>query len=195
MHDVLDIRRKEYPAHDIFVKRWSPRAMSGEKIKEWELMTLFEAARWAPSSYNNQHWRFIYAVKESSQWSMFFDLLTEGNRIWAKDAAALVVMISKKSFDYNGKPALTHSFDTGAAWENLALQGSINGLVVHGMQGFDYQKARQKLEIPDDYQVEAMAAIEKPGKKEDLPKKLQQMEFPSKRKKISDIVFQGRFKR
>jgi hypothetical protein len=106
----------------------------------------------------------------------------------------LIVILSKKTFDYNNKPAITHSFDAGAAWENLALQGSINGLVIHGMQGFDYDKARKVLNVPLEYDVEAMAAIGKPGRKENLPKELQEKEVPSGRKNISEIAFEGEFK-
>jgi len=190
---IINNRKLEYSTDPIFPKRWSPRAMSGEEISHEELMALFEAARWAPSSYNNQHWRFVYAKRNTKHWQKFFDLLTEGNKIWAKKASVLIVIISKDTFDYNDKPAITHSFDTGAAWENLALQGSIMGLVVHGMQGFDYDKAKKELKIPTGYSVEAMAAIGKPGKKEDLPKNLQEVEFPSDRKKISEIVFEGIF--
>jgi len=89
---------------------------------------------------------------------------------------------------------MTHSFDTGAAWENFALQGSIQGLVVHGMQGFDYDKAKKELKTPEGYQVEAIAAVGKPGKKEDLPEEMQKNEYPSGRKKVSEFVFEGEFK-
>jgi nitroreductase len=186
-------RKPEYTVNPIFVNRWSPRAMSGEEISDDELFSLFEAAKWAPSSFNNQPWRFLYAKRKTSQWDHFFSLLSDGNKLWANKAAVLIVMISKKTMDYNDKPARTHTFDTGAAWENLALQGSLNGLVVHGMEGFDYEKAKVELKIPDEYKVEAMAAIGRPGKKTELPVDLQMREFPSDRKKIKAIVFEGEF--
>jgi nitroreductase len=167
--DINEYRKPEYPIDDIFIKRWSPRAMSGESVIKKELMSLFEAARWAPSSFNNQSWRFLYSLKDSDSWDTYFDLLVEGNQLWAKKAGALIVIISKTTFDYNGKPTKTHAFDTGAAWENLALQGSISGLVVHGMQGFDYVRAKSELNIPDEYEVQAMAAIGKPGDRNELP--------------------------
>lgn len=192
--EIEKYRKPEYDVDKIFVSRWSPRAMSGEEIDKTDLMSLFEAARWAPSSYNNQHWRFLYARRNTENWKKFFDLLVEQNQVWAKNTAALIVIVSKKTFDYNNKPALTHSFDTGAAWQNLALQGSMKGLVVHGMQGFDYEKAKKELDIPDGYKVEAMVAVGKPGKKETLPKELQEIEFPSDRKKLSEIVSEGKFK-
>jgi nitroreductase len=168
--------------------------MSGEEISEDELMTLFEAAKWAPSSFNNQPWRFLYARRNTENWLPFFNLLAEFNQAWAKNASALIVITSKKTFEHNGKPARTHSFDAGAAWQNLALQGSARGLGVHGMQGFDYDKAREVLNVPDDCEVEAMVAVGKPGNKEELPEKLREREFPSARKKLSEIVFEGMFK-
>jgi len=95
----------------------------------------------------------------------FFDLLVEGNKMWAKDSAALAVLISRKNFEYNGKPSVTHQLDAGAAWENLALEACFRGIVTHGMEGFDYQRARQELEIPEDYVVMAMIAIGKGDQK------------------------------
>jgi nitroreductase len=168
--------------------------MSGEEISNDEFLSLLEAARWAPSSYNNQPWRFLYARRNTENWRRFFDLLTEQNQAWAEKAAVLLVILSKMTFDHNGKPSRTHSFDAGAAWENLALQGSLTGLVVHGMEGFDYDRARVELEIPEEYQVEAMAAIGKPGRKEDLPERFQEWEIPSDRKKVSEIAHEGKFK-
>ena len=186
-------RIPEYEIDPIILGRWSPRAMSGEPIADEELMPLFEAAKWAPSSFNNQPWRFIYAKRDTEHWQKFFDLLVEGNKVWCKNAALLVVIISHRNFEYNNKPARTHSFDAGAAWENLALEGSRRGLVVHGMQGFNYDMAREVLGVPEDYDVEAMAAIGKRGKKEDLPEKLQAAEAPNQRKPLKELIMEGKF--
>ncbi len=186
-------RTPEYGVDMLFLDRWSPRAMSGEPLSEYEFMSLLEAARWAPSSYNNQPWRFLYAFRDTDEWETFFDLLVEFNQSWADDAAVLLLMISRKVFDRDGSPSRTHSFDAGAAWENLALQGARNGLVVHGMEGFDHERAREELNIPDEYRVEAMAAVGKPGDVEDLPEDLQERERPSDRKSISEIAFRGKF--
>jgi nitroreductase len=191
--EISKFRKPEQDVNEIFINRWSPRAMSGEEISEADLFSLFEAAKWAPSSNNNQPWRFVYARRNTPHWTTFFNLLAEGNQVWAKNAAALVVVISKTTFDSN-KPSRTHSYDTGAAWGSLALQGSINGLVVHGMQGFYYDKAKEALHIPDAYQVEAMIAIGKKGRKEDLPAHLQEWEAPSKRKNLSAIAMEGSFR-
>ena len=189
-----NIRRTDHKINSIFVNRWSPRSMTGEEIDDEVLMSLFEAARWAPSSFNNQPWRFIYSKRTGSKWSKFLDLLNEGNRVWAKDARVLVVIISRKNFEYNEKPSVTHQFDTGAAWENLALEASIRGIVVHAMQGFDYLKAREDLNIPDHFDIMAMIAIGKSGPIENLPPKLQQVEHPNDRKTLKEIIMEGCFK-
>jgi nitroreductase len=185
-------RVAQYPIEPQFTKRWSPRAMSGESLPKAELFRLFEAARWAPSSGNNQPWRFIYAHRDTPAFQKFFDFLDKGNQVWCHRAAVLVVVVSKKTRD-NGKPALTHSFDTGAAWMSIALQGHHMGLVVHGMQGFDYDRARAELGIPDDHAVECMIAIGHPGKKEDLPPEKQEMEKPNDRRPVEKSVFEGTF--
>src|SRR5262249_10878773 len=101
--------------------------------------------------------------------------------------------IARKNFEHNNEPSVTHSYDCGAAWENFALQGFHQGLVVHGMEGFDYDRARRDLQIPDEFQIEAMAAIGKPGRKEILPEKLQAREPPNNGRKFSEIFFEGQF--
>jgi len=189
-----DKRHADHPVDLLFLDRWSPRAMTGEGIPEEELLVLFEAARWAPSSGNNQPWRILYARRESEYWPMFFELLVESNKVWARNAAALLLFISKTTFDYNGEPYPTHSYDTGAAWENLALQGFLKGYAVHGMQGFDYDRARTTLNIPDGFRVEAMAAIGKPGEKENLPEKLQKRESPNERRSLAQTICEGPFR-
>lgn len=187
-------RKAEYPINSLILNRWSPRAMSGEPITQTELMTLFEAGRWAPSSYNNQPWYFVYAVRTSSTFSAWLDLLVEFNREWCIRASALVATISKNNFHYNNKPSRTHAFDTGAAWENIALQGATMGLVVHGMEGLDYDRATQYLKIPAEHTLHMMFAVGKPGNKEVLPAKMQEEEHPNDRKKIDTFVFENFFK-
>jgi nitroreductase len=187
------MRKTEYNINHIFTDRWSPRAMSGEELSDEEFLPLFEAARWAPSSYNSQPWRFIIAKRNTKEWEILFGLMGEFNQSWTKNAAVLVVVISQSISDHNGSPLKTHSFDAGSAWENLALEGSIRGLVVHGMGGFDYGKARTELGVPEDYVVEAMIAIGKPGKVEDLPESFREREVPSDRKPLKDLIFHGKF--
>src|SRR6266576_3719824 len=188
-----EVRKADHPIEPLLLDRWSPRAMSGEGILSEELMILFEAARWAPSSFNAQQWRALYAHRESAHWQTFFDLLVDANKVWAKNAAVLIVFISRKNFEYNNEPSITHSYDAGAAWENFALQGFRQGLVVHGMEGFDYERARQELQIPEEFEVQAMAAVGRPGSKESLPEKLRARESPNDRRRLSDSVFEGPF--
>ena len=191
--DATKTRKADYPIHTLFVKRWSPRAMSGELISEPELMTLFEAARWAPSTYNEQEWRFLYAKNGGQHWDTFFNLLMQANQVWCNKAAVLVVVLSKKTFTRNGKPNPVHTFDSGAAFENLALQGTEMGLVVHGMAGYDQGQARTQLKIPDDFAVEAMIAIGKPGDPASLPPELREREEPTDRKPVTEITREGAF--
>jgi nitroreductase len=193
MIDGSERREAEQEVDELFLDRWSPRAMSGEPVTEEELLTLFEAARWAPSSFNNQPWRILYARRDTEHWPVFLGLLVEGNRSWAKDGAALLLFVSKETFDHNSKPYPTHSFDTGAAWENLALQATLSGLVTHGMQGFDYERARTELNIPEGFRVEAMAVVGRPGDPLTLPEKLREKETPSDRKPLSEITCEGPF--
>ena len=184
-------RKPSYPINPLILNRWSPRSMSGEALDDDEIMSLFEAARWAPSSYNNQPWRFIYAKRNSGHWNRFFNLLMEPNKVWAKNAAILVVVISRKNFEFNEKPSVTHQFDSGSAWENLALEASSRGIVAHGMQGFDYKKAGVDLRIPPNFEVLAMIAIGKKGPKEILPAELQEKEKLTNRKPLKEIIMEG----
>jgi nitroreductase len=184
-------RKPSYPINPLILNRWSPRSMSGESLNDDEIMSLFEAARWAPSSYNNQPWRFIYAKRNSEHWNRFFNLLMEANKVWAKNAAILVVVISRKNFEFNEKPSVTHQFDSGSAWENLALEASSRGIVAHGMQGFDYKKAGVDLRIPPNFEVMAMIAIGKKGPKDILPAELQEKEKLTNRKPLKEIIMEG----
>lgn len=188
---IKKFRTPEYEIESNFYQRWSPRAMSGEAITETELMSLFEAAKWAPSAFNNQPWRFLYAARDSQYWPLFFNLIFEPNQIWTKNAAVLLVILSRNNAEYKESPNPTHSFDTGAAWLNLAMEASRRGLITHGMAGFDYEKAKLDLNIPEGFTVEAMVAIGRPGKKEDLAPELQAREFPSDRKKVKEIINEG----
>lgn len=187
-------RKPNYKISETILKRWSPRSFTGEKIPDEELMSLFEAARWAPSSFNGQLWRFIYAHRETEHWDLLFNTLVRFNQSWAKDASALALIISRKHFERSEKPAPTHLFDAGAAWENLALEAVSRNLATHAMEGFDHEKARKDLEIPEEYDVIAIIAIGRQGPKEKLDEGVQKREFPSDRRPLSEIVMEGRFK-
>lgn len=186
-------RKTDYPVHELILNRWSARSFSTEPVTDLELMTIFDAARWAQNSFDNQPWRFIYARHESKDWKNFLDLLVSANKLWAQHARILVLVISKKTFDYNESPSRTHSFDTGAACQNMALQAAYLDIICHGMEGFDYDAAQKLFNISDVYQIEAMFALGKLGLKEDLPEKLQARENPSSRKPLKKIVFEGNF--
>jgi nitroreductase len=191
-------RTPDHAIEDFFTTRRSLYAMSGEPISDEELMQLFEAARWAPSSFNGQPWRFIYAKRETEQWNVLFDLLVDFNKKWTRKAGALVLVISRNNFEHNEQPNVTHSFDAGAAWENLALQAHLKGLIAHGMGGFDYDRARTVLNIPNEYTIEMMFAVGKPGSLDDLPDDMQTIEDKvSGRKAVEEIAFQvpGPFKK
>ncbi len=177
----------------LLAERWSPRAMSGEMVDHEQLLALFEAARWAPSSYNHQPWRFIYATRSMTEWDTFLNLLVPANREWAQQGAVCILILSHKYFEYNNALSRTHSFDTGAATENLSLQGFSMGLVVHGMEGFDYDRARTELAVPDSYDIEAMFVVGKQAPADSLPEPLQKKEVPSDRLPLRDLMFKGTF--
>lgn len=191
-------RVSAYPIDPIFLERWSPRAFDeNAEIADRELFTLFEAARWAPSSSNLQPWRFVYARRGTPHWDRFLNLLIPFNQSWAHRASALVVVISKTlapSRD-NSQPALsyTHSFDTGAAWAFLSLQAVRSGWYAHGMAGFDMERAATELNIPADYRVEAAIAIGRLADKSILSESLQKREVPSLRQELETIIFEGVF--
>jgi nitroreductase len=187
-------RTSDHEIEPYLLERWSPRAFTGEAIPQEELLRIFEGARWAPSSYNAQPWRFIYAHRETPAWPKFLGLLIEFNQMWARNAAVLMIAASKKTMGPEGTtPNHTHSFDTGAAWSNLALQATAQGWHCHGMVGFDIPRAAVELGVPDDYRVEAAIAIGRQGDKSILPEALQAREVPSTREAVEKFAFEGGF--
>jgi nitroreductase len=131
----MEQRKSDYPLDELFLKRHSPRAIADKPLAKELLMSLFEAARWAPSSYNNQPWRYVYAFKGSDTWQALQQLLTPQNQLWTAPAPVIIAALSHNLFSYNNAPARTHSFDAGAAWENFALQATKLNLLVHAMEG------------------------------------------------------------
>lgn len=186
-------RTSEYPIQPLLLSRTSSRAFSEERLTEEELLSLFEASRWAPSCFNSQPWRFVYARKGEKEWETFFNVLVDANKAWCKDADTLAVAIARKNFEHNGKPSATAPFDTGAAWMNLALEAHSRGIVAHGMAGFDYEALKKALNIPDSFAIQAMIAIGKQGEVEKLPEELKKKETPSLRKPLNEIVAKGHF--
>jgi len=177
--------------HPLIRSRWSPRSFSSRTVSPEDLQTLFEAARWAASSYNEQPWRFLVATKsDPAAYQKILGLLVEFNQKWASTAPVLVITAAKKTFSNNGAPNRHAMHDTGAALAQLMLQATALGLHAHGMAGFDYERARQVLGIPDDYEVGAAVAIGYPDTPEKLPEHLREPEVsPRQRKPLDELVF------
>lgn len=186
-------RQTDLPIQPFFLARVSSRAFSQERLTEEELLSLFEAARWAPSSYNNQPWRFIYVRRGDPEWNLMFNTLIEFNQSWCKNADTLVLVLSRNNFTHNEKVCRTAQFDAGAAWMSLALEAEFQKLVAHGMEGFDYDAARRNFNIPESYTIQAMIAIGKPGNIDDLPESLQEKEVPSLRNPLKEMISKGKF--
>jgi nitroreductase len=190
-------RAVETPVSSLFLNRWSSRAMTGEPIPDAVLFALFEAARYAPSSYNSQPWRFVYAKAGTEEFSRFVGFLNESNQGWAKQASALVLIASKERFTPPGQSAeivsRAASFDAGAAWASLAFQAALLGWTTRAMGGFDQARARMGTGAPEGLKLEAMIAIGKRGDSTLLPPDKQPLEKPNARKAIGDIVFAGAF--
>lgn len=190
---IMNARIPEYEIMPEILARWSRRAMSDEPLERDDLMKLFEAARWAPSSYNGQPWRYIYAFRGSTAWAKMYDLLDDLNRQWCDKAGALIILVSRTQFELNENPDISFALNAGASWENLALQGTSMGLAVRGMQDFDYHKAVDSFSIPPVYKVQMMIAVGHPGDPSNLPDRLQEREGPTQRKAISEIAFENEF--
>jgi nitroreductase len=189
-------RNPSHPINPLFIERWSPRSFREGEVTPQQLNTLFEAARWAPSAFNAQPWRFIYALKGSAAWQDFVGLLVEANQRWAANASALVFVVSKTTFQAPGKepvPFGSHAFDTGAAWASLALQAKHDGLATHAMGGFDRVRARELLGVPQGYEFQAAVAIGHQGPADALPDDLRARELPSQREPLERLVADGRF--
>ncbi len=189
--------RKANPrVNRLFVDRWSPRSFDRSDMPQEDLDVLFEAAGWAPSAFNIQPWKFLYARRGDENWDRFLSLLIEFNQSWAKNASVLIFIVSaEKSGDGDdAKPNHSHSFDAGASWLQMALQATDMGYHAHGMTGIDFEKAREELGIPDGYRLEAAVAIGRRDAVEKLPEALQEREQPSGRKPVSEIAIAGNFR-
>jgi nitroreductase len=175
---------------DFVRRRWSPRTYSDKEVTAAELKTLFEAARWAASSSNEQPWRFLVGRRGDETYQKIFNTLVEFNQSWAKSAPVLVLSVAKKTFTSNGKPNAYGLHDTGAASATLALQATADGLHTHSMAGFDREQARASFAIPSDYEIGAVTAIGYLGDPASLPEHLHKMEVsPRQRKPLEEFVF------
>ena len=173
--------------------RWSPRSFDGTAVPEADLLAMIEAAGWAPSAFNVQPWTFLYALRGDAHWDRFLSLLIAFNQSWAKDAGALLFVVSQETSGSEGKPLYSHSFDTGAAWAMLALQAQHMGWHSHGMTGIDFDRARAELAIPEGFRLEAAVAIGRKAPADRLPEGLREREAPAPRKPVAEIAVAGPF--
>ena len=174
-----------------FVNRWSPRSMSGQALSVDQMAGLVEAARWSPSCFNLQPWRFIYSLKDDDYWEKFLGLLIDVNRLWAERAGAIVILLSIDRPSESEDLSPTAAFDTGSAWMSLALQAQTMGLVSHAMWGFHHEAVAEVVNMPSTMSARAMIAIGYPGDLADLPEKYRDREFPSSREPLESLMFQG----
>ena len=190
-------RNSEYPIDTVFLDRWSPRAFDGSTMPMVDLLTVLEAARWAPSAFNLQPWRFLYSRRDDAYWQNYLSLLDSFNLSWAQHASALLFVLSDTLIpgDENQPDKLSnyHSFDTGAAWAQLALQATSLGYHSHAMAGINFDASRKNLIVPERYQVEIAIAIGKRADQSILSETLQAREQPSQRYAINEIAFAGVF--
>jgi nitroreductase len=182
--------------HQLFVDRWSPRAFDESAIPDEDLEAIFAAAGLAPSAFNYQPWKFLYARRGDANWERFLSLLVPFNASWAKDAAVLVFIVSDTKNRAGEAPTdfYSHSFDAGAAWAQMALQATFLGYHAHGMTGLEFDKARAELGLPDDIRLEAAVAIGRRDAPERLPEGLRDREVPSPRKAVGEIAFSGNYR-
>lgn len=185
-----------YPIHELLQRRWSPRAFSDKMVETDKLRSLFEAARWAPSSNNEQPWSFIIATKDDeNNYRRLFECLKEGNKKWAFRAPVLMLSVARLNFEDEGTPNRHAFHDTGMAVFSLVVQATALGLMVHQMAGFDVEKARTELKIPDGHEPVAMIAVGYPGDPNILPDRLKQRELlPRERKPIAEFVFSAEWR-
>lgn len=190
--EVEAARQPDAPVDVAILQRWSPRAFSSRPVEAEKLDAVFEAARWAASSYNEQPWRFLLA-RTPQDLEKFNSCLLPANQVWAKDAPVLVFVAAKKTFTHNGQPNKTYQFCTGAATAYLSLACTQQGLIAHGMAGLDADMARATLGVPTDFDILAAFAIGYRGDKSQLPPEYQEREFVSERRPARDSVMESHF--
>jgi len=192
---VMRMAPTDHPVLDVIAGRWSPRAISARPVEREKLASLFEAARWAPSSFNEQPWRYVFATRERpGDFDRLAGLLVESNA-WARQAAVLALSVAKLTWSRNGKPNRHALHDVGAASLSMFLQATSVGLCMHEMAGFDVARARVELEIPDDHEPVAMIAIGYPGDPASLPDSQRASESaPRRRQPITAWVLEGSWK-
>jgi len=187
--------KTEFPIHDLIRLRWSPRAFSDRPVEPEKLRSLLEAARWAPSSYNEQPWAFLVATRDDPEgFARLLSVLVVGNITWAQHAPVLMLSVAKLNFEQNGKPNRHAFHDVGQATANLIVQATAMGLYAHQMAGFHVEKAREVFAIPEGWEPVAAIALGYPGDPDSLPAPLRDREFaPRTRKPLKEFVFAGRW--
>lgn len=189
--DRSNPRIPEVEVDGIFVDRWSPRAFDSTPLSDDQVQALFEAARWAPSCFNDQPWLFRYALSEEER-ARFLPALVEKNRQWAQHAPLLLFVLARKQFSANGNSNRHAAFDAGAAWMSLALQARRLGLYAHGMAGFSVEKALEILKVdPEEYEVMAAVAVGRRDGSEMLSEDMAKVEHPNTRKPLSEVAHRG----
>jgi len=188
-------RHAQFEIDSMFLDRWSPRAFDAKPISRDELLTMLEAATWAPSASNSQPWRFVYAHRDTEAFATMLELLVPFNQDWVKNASALVFLFSAKTSkrpDSEPRPLRNHSFDCGTAWGYLALQALKMGYFAHAMTGVHFDRVHEVLRASeDDLHFEAAIAIGHQGPMDALPAALQEREKPSDRRSVFEVAFEG----
>ncbi|MBL9048619.1 MAG: nitroreductase family protein [Tabrizicola sp.] len=189
-------RQPDHPVASQFPARWSPRAFTDRSLAESEVMSLLEAARWAPSASNHQPWRLVWARRGEAAFDAIHSSLTGNNLIWAGKAAVLMVVASQDSVTNRAGEEVanrTAAFDTGAAWMSLALQARTMGLAAHAMGGFDNARLASEVGLPAGHTLHCVVAVGEQGSAEALPDDLRAREKPSGRKPLDEIARHGHF--
>ena len=182
----------QYPIEEILRRRWSPRAFSDRMVEREKLLSLFEAARWAASCFNEQPWSFIVATKQDpEEYAQLLSCLVELNQQWAQHAPVLMISVARLNFAKNGKPNRYAFHDVGLAVENLTVQATALGLFVHQMAGFSPERVRELYEVPPEFDPVAAIAIGYPGEPGVLDESFREKELaPRQRNPIDSFVFQ-----
>lgn len=185
----------DYPIHDLLRERWSPRAFSSRPVEPEKLQRMLEAARWAPSSFNEQPWHFLIATRDDGEnFQRVLAVLWEANRVWAQAAPVLMITVARKQFTRNGRPNLHARHDVGQAVAHMTFQATADGLFVHQMAGIDPEAARAAFAIPEDCEAVTAVAVGYGGDPSSLSEQLREMEVaPRKRRALKDFVFEGRW--
>lgn len=185
----------DYPIHELLAERWSPYAFQDRPVSEADLCSLFEAARWSASSYNEQPWNYLIATKDNSdQFQQLLSCLVEGNQIWAKDAPVLALAIVSLKFTRNHEDNRAAIHDLGAASSNLTVEATARGIYIHQMIGILPDKARDLFNIPEDFEAWTGMAIGYQGDPMTLPDGLKERDLtPRQRKPLDQFVFSGQW--